>query len=198
LARVRTGIATALDDLAASIPGDGISVAGILAQLGGRGYGFAIFLLAAPNLTPGPSLPGFSTLFGLPMLALALGMLLGRPHPVLPRFLGDRRIARARLVRMLGLMVPVARQADRLLRPRMPALVRARRLDAAALVALSVLLVLPFPFVSLAAAGAALLIALGLLAEDGGAIALGLVATLASLALYGGFVWLAYAAYMAV
>ncbi len=195
---MRTGIATALDDLAASIPGDGISVAGILAQLGGRGYGFAIFLLAAPNLTPGPSLPGFSTLFGLPMLALALGMLLGRPHPVLPRFLGDRRIARARLVRMLGLMVPVARQADRLLRPRMPALVRARRLDAAALVALSVLLVLPFPFVSLAAAGAALLIALGLLAEDGGAIALGLVATLASLALYGGFVWLAYAAYMAV
>lgn len=195
---MRTGIATALDDLAASIPGDGISVAGILAQLGGRGYGFAIFLLAAPNLTPGPSLPGFSTLFGLPMLALALGMLLGRPHPVLPRFLGARRIARARLVRMLGLMVPVARQADRLLRPRMPALVRARRLDAAALVALSVLLVLPFPFVSLAAAGAALLIALGLLAEDGGAIALGLVATLASLALYGGFVWLAYAAYMAV
>lgn len=195
---MRTGIATALDDLAASIPGDGVSVAGILAQLGGRGYGFAIFLLAAPNLTPGPSLPGFSTLFGLPMLALALGMLLGRPHPVLPRFLGDRRIARARLVRMLGLMVPVARQADRLLRPRMPALVRARRLDAAALVALSVLLVLPFPFVSLAAAGAALLIALGLLAEDGGAIALGLVATLASLALYGGFVWLAYAAYMAV
>jgi hypothetical protein len=63
-------------------------------------------------------------------------------------------------------------------------------------VALSVLLILPFPFVSLAAAGAALLIALGLLAEDGGAIALGLAATLASLGLYVGFVWLAYVAYM--
>jgi hypothetical protein len=110
--------------------------------------------------------------------------------------LGARRIAQARLVRMLGLMLPVARQADRLLRPRIPALVRARRLDAAALVALSVLLILPFPFVSLAAAGAALLIALGLLAEDGGAIALGLAATLASLGLYVGFVWLAYVAYM--
>jgi hypothetical protein len=130
------------------------------------------------------------------MLALALGMLVGRPHPVLPRVLGARRIAQARLVRMLGLMLPVARQADRLLRPRIPALVRARRLDAAALVALSVLLILPFPFVSLAAAGAALLIALGLLAEDGGAIALGLAATLASLGLYVGFVWLAYVAYM--
>jgi hypothetical protein len=193
---VRAGIAATLDELAASIPGDGISLAGLLERLGGRGYGFAIFLLAAPNLTPGPSLPGFSTLFGLPMLALALGMLLGRPHPVLPRMLGARRIAQARLVRMLGLMLPVARQADRLLRPRIPALVRARRLDAAALVALSVLLILPFPFVSLAAAGAALLIALGLLAEDGGAIALGLAATLASLGLYVGFVWLAYVAYM--
>jgi len=195
---VSAGIAAALDDLAGGIPGDGISVAGVLERLGGRGYGFAIFLLAAPNLTPGPSLPGFSTLFGLPMLALSLGMLLGWPHPVLPRVLGERRIARARLVRMLGLMVPVARQADRLLRPRLPALVRARKLGAAALVALSVLLVLPFPFVSLAAAGAALLIALGLLAEDGAAIALGLAATLASLALYAGFAWLAYAAYTAI
>jgi hypothetical protein len=195
---VSAGIAAALDDLAAGIPGDGICVAEILERLGGRGYGFAIFLLAAPNLTPGPSLPGFSSLFGLPMLVLSLGMFLGRPHPVLPRVLGDRRISRARLVRMLGLMVPVARQADRLLRRRLLTLVGARRLSAVALVVLSVLLILPFPFVSLAAAAAALLIALGLLAEDGAAIALGLAATLASLGLYAGFTWLAYVAYTAI
>ena len=64
----------------------------LLDRLGGRGYGFAMMLLAAPNLTPGPSLPGFSTIFGIPMLALAIGMLIGIPNPRLPRWLAARKV----------------------------------------------------------------------------------------------------------
>lgn len=195
---MKAGIADALARLLDAVTAEDVSLSEILAGLGGRGYGIAMFLLAAPNLTPGPSIPGFSTIFGLPMLALAVGMVLGWPSPRLPRLIGARRISRARLARMIGLMMPIAARADRLLRPRLPALAAAQRVNGLAFVVLAALLVLPFPFVSLVAATAALLLAVGLLAEDGYAVALGQAGVLASLALYAIFAWLAYAALTAV
>jgi hypothetical protein len=198
MAQMTGGIADALVRLADGIQTDEASLSDIVARLGSRGYGFAMFLLAAPNLTPGPSLPGFSTIFGVPMLVLALGMLLGWPSPRLPRWLGERRVSRARLSRMIGLMLPIAARADRLLRPRLPHVAAARRVVGAAFVLLATLLVLPFPFVSLAAAAAALVLAAGVLAEDGLAVALGLAGSLASAMLYVVFGWLAYAALGAV
>ncbi len=192
------GIEAALRGLVADLPGEETSLGGILAALGPRGHGFAMFLLAAPNLTPGPSMPGFSTIFGVPMLLLALGMLAGLPAPRLPGFLARRRVTRARLARFVDLLAPVAARADRALRPRLPRLAGARRLLGACFVLLAVLLVLPFPFVSLAAAGAALLLALGLVAEDGLAVALGLAATAGSVVLYAAFGWLAWTAIAAL
>ena len=56
------------------------------------------------------------------------------------------------------------------------------------------LLILPFPFVSLVAATAALLIALGVIAEDGVAIAIGQTLAVVSVAIYAVFGWLALAA----
>ena len=192
------GIEGALRDLAAGIPGEDASIGDVLAALGPRGHGFAMFLLAAPNLTPGPSLPGFSTIFGVPMLLLALGMVAGLPAPRLPGFLARRRVSRARIARLVGLLAPIASRADRALRPRLPLLAGARRLMGACFVLLALLLVLPFPFVSLAAAGAALLLALGLVARDGAAVALGLAATAGSVVLYAIFGWLAWAALSAL
>jgi hypothetical protein len=192
------GIEGALRDLAAGIPGEDASLGDVLAALGPRGHGFAMFLLAAPNLTPGPSLPGFSTIFGVPMLLLALGMVAGLPAPRLPGFLARRRVSRARIARLVGLLAPIASRADRALRPRLPRLAGARRLMGACFVLLALLLVLPFPFVSLAAAGAALLLALGLVAQDGVAVALGLAATAGSVVLYAIFGWLAWAALSAL
>lgn len=192
------GIEDALRDLVDGIPGEDASLGEILAALGPRGHGFAMFLLAAPNLTPGPSLPGFSTIFGVPMLLLALGMVAGLPAPRLPGFLARRRVSRARVARLVGLLSPIAERADRALRPRLPRLAGARRPIGACFFLLALLLVLPFPFVSLAAAGAALLLALGLVAHDGLAVALGLAATAGSVVLYAIFGWLAWAALSAL
>lgn len=192
------GIEDALRDLVAGIQGEDASLGEILAALGPRGHGFAMFLLAAPNLTPGPSIPGFSTIFGVPMLLLALGMVAGLPAPALPGFLARRRVSRARVARLVGLLAPIASRADRALRPRLPRLAGARRAIGACFVLLALLLVLPFPFVSLAAAGAALLLALGLVAQDGIAVALGLAATAGSVVLYAIFGWLAWTALAAL
>lgn len=166
----------------------------LLDRLGGRGYGFAMMLLAAPNLTPGPSLPGFSTIFGIPMLVLSIGMLIGIPNPRLPRWLARRQVTRERLARFVAKLQPIAARADRALLPRWFALVDMRRLNGAWFAVLAILLVLPFPFVSLAAAAAALVIALGLIAEDGLAIAVGQALAVVSVVLYAIFGWLALAA----
>lgn len=187
-------IAAALQRLVDEMPGAATTYGMLLQRLGGRGYGFAMLLLAAPNLTPGPSLPGFSTIFGVPMLALAAGMLLGIPNPRLPLWLAVRVVTRERLARFMAKLVPIAAKADRALRPRWFALVDMPRLNGAWFALLAALLILPFPFVSLAAATAALLIALGLIAEDGLAIALGQALAVASVVLYVVFGWLALVA----
>ena len=56
----------------------------MVAKLESRGYGVLLFLFAAPNLTPGPSLPGFSTIFALPLMLIAAQMALGIDSPKLP------------------------------------------------------------------------------------------------------------------
>ena len=187
-------ITVALKRLVEETAGTETTYRELLDRLGGRGYGFAMMLLAAPNLTPGPSLPGFSTIFGIPMLVLAIGMLVGVPNPRLPRWLAARKVTRERLARFVGKLLPIAAKADRALVPRWFALVDMPRVNGAWFALLAVLLVLPFPFVSLAAALAALLIALGLIAEDGLAIALGQAIAVVSVVLYAIFGWLAMAA----
>ncbi|MBL8699682.1 MAG: exopolysaccharide biosynthesis protein [Alphaproteobacteria bacterium] len=190
----RATIAGALQAVVDDTAGDDTSWGEILERLGGRGFGFAMLLLAAPNLTPGPSLPGFSTIFGAPMVLLALQMLGGAAGPRLPGFLARRRVARARLAAFMSKLVPIAARADRALRPRYPAVVALKSLHAMSFVVLALLLVLPFPFVSLAAAGAVVLIAVGLIAEDGIAVALGHASAVATVGLYAAFGWAALAA----
>jgi hypothetical protein len=187
-------IAAELQRLVDETPGAATTYGMLLQRLGRRGYGFAMLLVTAPNLMPGPSLPGFSTIFGVPMLALAAGMLLGVPNPRLPQWLAARVVKRERLARFMAKLVPIAAKADRALRPRWFALVDVPRLNGAWFALLAILLILPFPFVSLAPATAALLIALGVIAQDGLAIALGLATTVASVVLYAVFGWLALAA----
>jgi hypothetical protein len=187
-------IAAVLQRLLDETPGAVTTYGMLIQRLGRRGYGFAMLLLTAPNLMPGPSLPGFSTIFGVPMLALAAGMLLGVPNPRLPQWLAARVVKRERLERFIARLVPIAARADRALQPRWFALVDTPRLSGAWFAVLAILLILPVPFVSMAPATAALLIALGLIAQDGLAIALGLVVTVVGVVLYAVFGWLALAA----
>lgn len=189
-----TSIAGALQRVVDETTGEDASYGELLGRLGGRGFGFAMLILAAPNLTPGPSLPGFSTIFGVPMVWLALQMFVGAANPRLPGWLARRRLGRDRLARFMAKLLPIAAKADLALRPRWPGFVALKRLNALSFVVLALLLVLPFPFVSLAAAGAVVLIAVGLIAEDGLAIALGQAAALATLGLYAAFGWAALAA----
>lgn len=177
-------------------PDEGDTTCGeILARLGRRGYGLAMLLLAAPNLTPGPSLPGFSTLFGIPIAWLAAQMLFGRTSPRLPRFIAERKVPRARLNGVIAKFLPICERVDRMIRPRLEPIAAWHRFTAFGLLVQGLLLTLPLPLVSYAAAAAVLLLAVGLIGEDGLVTVLGHLAAIATLGLYVAGIWFALKAF---
>jgi hypothetical protein len=166
-------------------PDERVTLGELVASLDHRAYGFVILLLAVPNLTPGPSLPGFSTVFGIAAIVVAVEMTLGRTQPSLPRFLARISVGRARLAGMIARALPLIVRIDRILRPRLTAVWRVggHRWTGLAALLQAVLLALPVPVYSMAPACALLLMALGLIARDGAALALGHLAGLASFGL---------------
>ena len=74
-----------------------IQLGEIVRGLGDRTFGFLIFIFAMPNGVPGPSIPGLSTITGVPLIVVALQMALGRPRPWLPGWLARCSLPRAGL-----------------------------------------------------------------------------------------------------
>lgn len=165
----------------------------LVGSLGQRGYGLLFFLCAAPNLTPGPSMPGFSTLFGVPLVIAAAQLFAGRPQPWLPRRIAEFAIPRARLRGILKRMIPMVVMLEKVLRPRLRGLVDGggRRWVGACLVVFGTVLALPIPVFSMLPAAAILVIGLGLLGHDGLAVALGIVAGVVSLGVLEVVAWTA-------
>lgn len=148
----------------------------LVAKLDERGHALVLLLLAAPNLTPGPSMPGFSTVFAVPLVIVALEMALGRRALRLPRLLANVTIPRRRIANFIVKLEPLLARTERVLKPRAPDVATEARCRAigAACVVLGTVLALPIPLFSLVPAMALLVIALGLLARDGVAVICGL------------------------
>jgi|HigsolmetaAR201D_1030396.scaffolds.fasta_scaffold21995_3 Uncharacterized ABC-type transport system, permease components len=162
-----------------------ITLGELFRSLDTRAYGVLLLLLAVPNLTPGPSIPGFSTVFGVPAIVITAQLLLGRDRPWIPPWLGRATVKRHTLMRLISRAQPLIRRLDRTLQPRLPSLMRVfghRWVGLAGLVQ-ALLLTLPVPLYSVAPASALLLMALGLIARDGLMLALGHIAGLGSIGL---------------
>jgi hypothetical protein len=169
------GIAEALARAIAGV-GPRVTLGEVVARLETRGYGMLLFLFSAPNLTPGPSIPGFSTIFAVPLAAIALQMALGVAHPRLPGFLARLGIARPRAESILAQLAPTLARVGRLFAPRWPSMCgpAARRWIGLVALVQAGLLLLPLPVLPLVPSLALIVVSLGLVAEDGRAVALGL------------------------
>lgn len=170
-----------------------LTIGEILASLDHRAYGFVLLLLAAANFTPGPSMPGFSTVFGIPAMAMAAQMILGWSRPWLPARLARLSVRRERFMRMVVKALPTIARLDRLLRPRLTWLANLTgyRWTGAAALLQAFLLCLPLPLYPMAPAAALVLMSLGMIARDGLMLALGHVAGLGALGLALALVFLA-------
>jgi hypothetical protein len=187
-------VSALLSAIARDWPREEVTLGELAAALGPRGFGVLIILFALPNLLPF-YLPGLSTVAGLPMMLVAAQLAAGRPRPMLPGFIGRRRLSRATLRRMTAGAMPWLLRVERMVRPRPSALTGARgeRLVGAWILLLGLVVILPTPFTNAPPALACLIMAMGVMEEDTRTIllgaALGLLAAALSLVILVSVGW---------
>jgi hypothetical protein len=103
--------------------------------------------------------------------------------PWLPRSLVAANVTRQRFARVMNVIVPWIRRAEKLSRPRWPLLAAgfAERVIGLVCVVLSVVLILPVPFGNMGPGIAVCILAFALLERDGKATLTGLVASVVAL-----------------
>lgn len=145
-----------------------------------RGFGALMLLLAIPNLVPLP--PGTSTVFGIPLILVALQLIIGYRRPLLPRVLRMRELPVQTIEAVISRVVPWLERFERLASPRLWILPQRQAEQLIGIVALlmGVILVLPIPFANFLPGIAVVLMSLGLGERDGAWVGAGLAAATVS------------------
>ncbi|MGY4800214.1 exopolysaccharide biosynthesis protein [Teichococcus aerofrigidensis] len=187
---VHAPITRIIAEVAATFPGERISLGEMAEAFGDRAFGLLILLLCLPSL-----LPGMASVFGLPMLILGVQMGLGRHVPVLPRFLADRTVKRTDLLRLASASGKGLRLVEKVVRPRPgwftgPA---GDRLVGWSTALAALMLILPGPGTNGPPAFGTIVMALGVVEQDNRVVGLGLGLTLAgclfALCVLGALAW---------
>lgn len=174
-----------LADLAADLPLEGLNVRFLLDRVGQEGLLAVCLFLALPFLIP-VSIPGVSTVFGLLIVLISIGVILNAV-PWLPRRLLDRPVSREQLAPLLERGAKMFVRVEKLLRPRLLFLSAGtlmHRLNGFGLLAAGLLLMAPFgfvPFSNTLPGLAVMLLAAGLLQRDGWFILAGYFMNLATI-----------------
>ncbi len=148
-------------------PGQEILLGEISRSLKERGFGAMLILLCAPNLVPMP--PGVSTIFGLPMMLIALQLISGYRRPILPRAVRMRSISMETVRRIIGFLEPWLLRFEKIAKPRlwfMPQR-QAEILIGALALFMGFILILPIPFGNFPPAVSVILMSFGLGERDG-------------------------------
>jgi hypothetical protein len=178
-----------LTDIANDPARERIAIADIRDAMGDRAFGAMMFVFAAPNTLP-VNAPGVSVVLGIPLLFLSLQLMLGVAVPWLPQALVQTTVTRPRFARVMNVVVPWMRRAEKLSRPRWPLLATGfvERLIGLACVVLSVVLILPVPFGNMGPGIAVCILAFALLERDGKATLAGMFVAAVALALAWGVI----------
>lgn len=165
-----------------------ISVADLLSTMKDRAFGALLFIFAMPNSIPTP--PGTSAILGIPLVFLSAQMALGQ-NPWLPKLIANRSMLRSDFAGMVDKASPWIARAERMLKPRWPALSShtAERLLGCFCLILAIVLALPIPLGNMLPAVAICMIAFGILEKDGVWIAIGTLLGIVSLFLVAGVVY---------
>jgi len=165
----------------------------IVKELGERGFGALILLLAAPNLIPLP--PGSSLVFGVPLVFITAQLMIKQDKVWLPKRLAEAKVGGGRLPYLLERLVPYVVKVEKFLKPRGTLLTSSygeRLAGLAGLFAATVML-LPILFAHMAPAFALCCFALGLIEQDEIAMAagwLGIIGTIIILYFLGSVAFL--------
>ena len=193
-------ISAALVAALAAVREPAVTLRELLALVGEQGLLVFCGILAAPFLLP-ITVPGMSTIFGLPMLLIGFAVMASRV-PWLPERLLNHAIPAATARTLLQKVCGWAERFEHLVRPRLLGLTGSVLINAVngvlVLVAV-VLLMAPIPlvpFVNSLPALAIILLCFGMAERDGLVIVIGYAVTVISAAYVGGLIFLVFYAGM--
>jgi hypothetical protein len=190
---VRMSVALAAAHAAVRDPA--VTLRELLALLGEQGLLVFCGVLASPFLLP-ITVPGMSTVLGLPMLLIGFAVMVSRV-PWLPERLLNRSLPAETVRNVLQKVRGWAERFEHLVRPRLLGLTGSRPVNAlngALVIAAVVLMMAPLPlvpFVNSLPALAVALLCFGMAERDGVVIAIGYFMTLVSAIYVGGLTVLA-------
>lgn len=189
---------TTLERTAAALGSGQVTLRQLLQEVGDHGPLLLCAILTIPFLLP-VSIPGVSTVFGLAIILLGIGVAANR-LPWLPRIIMDRGVDADKLKGVLERGIGLVERIETVIRKRMEGLTGGalmNRLNGLAIVAAGVLLMFPLglvPFSNTLPAFAILFLAVGMTQRDGVFVIAGygmLVATVIYFSVLG---WLVFVA----
>lgn len=156
--------------------GKALSLRQVVEVLHGRGFGVLVVILVLPFCQPIP-LPGLSTPFGLALMLFGFRIAL-RQRPWLPDWVLRREIAYDTLHKIITMAIAVAKRLEKVIHPRLRFVKHWWSFNvlnglAIASSAFLLMLPLPIPFSNTIPAWSIMLMALGMMEEDGAVIVLG-------------------------
>jgi len=188
-------MSAALASAEAAVQDPAVTLRELIALLGEQGLLVFCGVLAAPFLLP-VTVPGMSTLLGIPMLLIGFAVMVSRV-PWLPRRLLAWSLPAGTVRLVLNRVRGWSERFEHLVRPRLLALTGGRAINVlnGALVIFAVLLLMApiplVPFVNSVPALAVMLLCFGMAERDGAVIVIGYVTTLVATLYVGGLVVLA-------
>jgi hypothetical protein len=173
-------------------PGERIRLGEVADEVGGRGLGLVLLVLAIPETIP---MIGTSLVLAIPIGMVGAYMLKHGEAVMLPGRIRNWSVKRTLLDSAIRRTLPLLRWAERKARPRLRRLSYACRAQGAVCLLMAVILAIPIPGLNLLAAFAVFGTGLGMLLHDGRIIALAFasaaVATLGMAAILIGAITLA-------
>jgi hypothetical protein len=188
-------MSAALASAEAAVREPSVTLRELVAMLGEQGLLVFCGVLAAPFLLP-VTVPGMSTVLGIPMLLIGFAVMVSRV-PWLPRRLLAWSLPAGTVRLVLNRVRGWSERFEHLVRPRLLALTGGRAINVlnGALVIFAVLLLMApiplVPFVNSVPALAVMLLCFGMAERDGAVIVIGYVTTLVATLYVGGLVVLA-------
>ncbi len=188
-------MSAALASAEAAVRDPAVTLRELLALLGEQGLLVFCGVLAAPFLLP-VTVPGMSTVLGLPMLLIGFAVMVSRV-PWMPQRLLHYSLPAATVRLVLARVRGWSERFEHLVRPRLLGLSGGRAINAlnGALIIFAVLLLMApiplVPFVNSIPALAVMLLCFGMAERDGAVIALGYVVTGVATVYVGGLLVLA-------
>ncbi|KTD12856.1 ABC transporter permease [Legionella hackeliae] len=146
-----------------------LSYGDLVKTFGDQAFGLIIILFALPSALPISVIPGFSFIFGLPIVFIAIHIIIARRALWLPERLANQRLEFAKFAQVVNKTIPYLRYMEKILKPRLLFFTRPaiERLHGVVMLALSFCLLLPIPLSNFIFASLIILFGLGLAEKDG-------------------------------